>query len=149
VPGRPARGRPARRFRLPEQASCPAHEHLLAALLAEFYDSLPPPEQQACFRRLAASMAAGPAAGPDPAPLLPAAGLSQRLGFAVQRLNQLGYQARWEAHASGPRLILEQRPFATLESSLPQLAKLETFLLEQLLGTPLSRIEVICPAAQF
>jgi predicted ArsR family transcriptional regulator len=138
-PGRgPTRGRPARRYRLPQQPPDAGLSRLLSALLAETYGALAPLEQEAFLRRLASRLAG---------PLLNSANLSQRLVSAVQRLNQLGYQARWEARAAGPRLILDQRPFRNLETQHPELAKLEAYLIEELLGVPLSRIEIIHTSA--
>jgi predicted ArsR family transcriptional regulator len=135
---RPGRGRPARRYSLPRPAPAPALLHLLAALLAEACDPLPPPEWQAFLRRLAARLAGEPP---------PAAGLSQRLVFAVRRLNSLGYRARWEARAAGPRLTLEHSPLSALQPGLPQLASLEAHLLEALLGASASRVEIVRPPA--
>lgn len=107
---------------------------LVDALLAEALELLSPPQQDAYLRRLAARLA-----GPIPH----AANPSQRLVNAVQRLNQLGYRARWEARSAGPRLILEQRPFASLEPQQPELATLETYLIEALLGVSGSSINLV------
>ena len=130
LPGR-NRGRPARLYSLPEQAPEPGLAPLVAALLAETYDSLPEPGQEAFLRRLAARLA-----GPSPQP----GGLSQRLVFAVQRLNQLGYRARWEARSTGPRLILDSRPFAALQPPHPAIDRLEIYLLECLIGEAARRL---------
>jgi predicted ArsR family transcriptional regulator len=127
------RGRPALRYTLASQPGSSGLADLVAALLAEVLEDLALPVQEAALRRLAARLAGPP---------VPAAGLSQRLVFAVQRLDQLGYHARWEARAAGPRLILEGRPFASLETTHPELARLEAYLIETLLGVPMSRFEV-------
>ena len=45
--------------------------------------------------------------------------LTHRLTNAVQRLNQLHYQARWEAWRGAPRLILGHCPYAAIIDQHP------------------------------
>lgn len=128
------RGRPAQRYRLATPRSEPGLQPLVEALLSEALDSLDPHAQEAALRRLATRLAG------DSIRL--EGNLARRLVRAVERLDQLGYHARWEARAVGPRLILERRPFANLEAPHPELARLEAYLIEVLLGVSLSRIEI-------
>jgi len=60
--------------------------------------------------------------------------LMHRLVSAVERLNKMHYQARWEAGAAGPRVILGQCPYATIIAAHPELCTMDTTLLGELLG---------------
>lgn len=59
--------------------------------------------------------------------------LTQRLAATINRLNQLHYQARWEAAASGPLLVLGQCPYAAIIDAHPELCILDEYLLESCL----------------
>jgi predicted ArsR family transcriptional regulator len=55
----------------------------------------------------------------------------QRLTQLVERLNELHYQARWEAGNRGPNVILGQCPYAPIIESNPELCQMDGLLLEQ------------------
>lgn len=59
----------------------------------------------------------------------------KRLIRLVDRLNELHYQARWEASAAGPRLILGHCPYAAIVANHPELCRMDAFLLEWRLGS--------------
>lgn len=67
---------------------------------------------------------------------LPGVSLSLRLKYAVERLNELHYQARWEASAQGPRLLLGRCPYRDLAESHPELCRLDALLIARLTGHP-------------
>jgi len=60
--------------------------------------------------------------------------LMRRLTSTVERLNEMHYQARWEAGADGPRVVLGHCPYAGLVREHPQLCAMDAALLEALLG---------------
>ncbi len=62
--------------------------------------------------------------------------LTQRLYSTVQHLNTWQYLARWEAHATAPRLILGHCPYYSILPEHPELCQLDQFLLESLLDVP-------------
>jgi predicted ArsR family transcriptional regulator len=59
----------------------------------------------------------------------------KRLVRAVERLNELHYQAHWEASAAGPRLTLGHCPYAAIVAEHPELCRMDAFLLEKRLGS--------------
>ena len=61
----------------------------------------------------------------------------KRLVNTVERLNELNYQARWEASAVGPRLILGHCPYAAIVSAHPELCQLDKKILQTNLGSPM------------
>jgi predicted ArsR family transcriptional regulator len=126
------RGRPARRFSMAAAAQKDNSDLLSSAMLAVSLKRLSPKGQRAYFRRVAAQLA-----GEN----IPTGPLAQRLVGTVEKLNELGYQSRWEAHADAPHLILEHCPFAPLRSQHPELSQLDVSLLEILLREPILQIE--------
>jgi predicted ArsR family transcriptional regulator len=148
------RGRPGRTLRLVSAINPQRFDLLSSALLAEALADLSPEEQESFLQRLAERLLVIPVQpvkvvngvkrntqrivgeGGRPAPPLTPhpASLATRLVNAVERLNDLGYRARWEAHAESPRLILEHCPFSSLHSIYPELRRLDILLIEALVG---------------
>lgn len=60
--------------------------------------------------------------------------LMRRLVSAIERLNTMRYQARWEAGAEGPRIILGHCPYAAIIENHPELCQMDAALLGRLLG---------------
>ncbi len=67
--------------------------------------------------------------------------LTHRLVLAVQRLNGMHYQARWEAHTRSPRLILGHCPYLSILPEHPELCQIDQYLLEALLEVPTEQKE--------
>jgi predicted ArsR family transcriptional regulator len=55
--------------------------------------------------------------------------LSSRLGKMIERLNELHYQAKWEAGVDGPKIILGQCPYAAIIGSFPEICQMDSFLI--------------------
>ena len=64
----------------------------------------------------------------------PASKATQRLNQAVEFLVEHGYRAHWEAHASGPRILLRNCPYAAILDRHPELCHLDLRLVERLCG---------------
>jgi predicted ArsR family transcriptional regulator len=123
------RGRPAYLYSPARQAQQHNLDRLASGLLEEFFKRLPEEEQREALRRIARRFQ-----GEEPGK--GAGSLTQRLNQAVKRLNDLHYQARWEAHAQAPRLTLGHCPFAAILPAHPELCQMDADLLEGLLGVP-------------
>ena len=65
--------------------------------------------------------------------------LMRRLASAIERLNEMHYQARWEAGPEGPRIILGHCPYATIIDKHPELCQMDLALLSKLLGGELQQ----------
>jgi predicted ArsR family transcriptional regulator len=63
--------------------------------------------------------------------------MPKRLSLLVDKLNEMHYQARWEAGAEGPRVIFGRCPFAKIIERHPELCKLDESMLEMSLGGPI------------
>jgi predicted ArsR family transcriptional regulator len=71
-----------------------------------------------------------------PTPNLP---LTHRLTKLVDRLNEMHYQARWEAGLNGPKIILGHCPYAAIITSHTELCRMDAFLQEQWTGLPVEQ----------
>lgn len=60
--------------------------------------------------------------------------MAKRLVFVIEKLNTVYYQARWEAGAEGPRVLLTHCPYARIIDKHPELCVLDAALLEELTG---------------
>ena len=125
------RGRPAQRYGPASLTRHSNYELLAPALLVEALERIPVSDQESFLRSAMARLAGERKL---------AGNLTARLVRTIERLNELGYPARWEARLAGPHLILERQPFAEL-SEHAGAAELDIYLLEALLGVPVRRID--------
>ena len=131
---RPAnkRGRPASLYTLAKQARQHNLSGLSNALLDELLKPLSPSQREETLRRLANHMV-GAIESKD--------NLTQRLYIAMRRLNEMKYNARWEAHHNAPRVILGHCPFAQILPEHPELCQVDGFIVESLLEKPVEQTE--------
>jgi len=113
------RGRPGKVYCLSGTLAGDNLSALAEALLTEAGASV---GMEALGRRLAGE------AVPSHLPLM------RRLAAAVERLNGMRYQARWEAGAEGPCMILGHCPYAAVVGRRPELCRMDAALLGSLLG---------------
>jgi predicted ArsR family transcriptional regulator len=66
--------------------------------------------------------------------------LPRRLTLAVDRLNELHYQARWEAGIDGARIIMEHCPYVAIIKKYPELCQMDADLLEQRSSLPVEQV---------
>ncbi|HNB51424.1 MAG TPA: helix-turn-helix domain-containing protein [Anaerolineales bacterium] len=127
------RGRPQRLFSLPKRGE--GTDRLAGHLLDQVLAPLEPGQKAEFLRTLGTRLSGEPTS---------ARHITQRLAAAVRRLNELEYQARWEAHALAPRVILGNCPYAAIIEGHPELCAMDVHLLENLLGekaTQLAKLE--------
>ena len=55
--------------------------------------------------------------------------ITKRLALLVEKLNEMHYQARWEASAEGPRVILGRCPYAKIIDGHPELCHMDAAML--------------------
>ena len=95
------RGRPALHYRLKASAAPHNLDGLCGALIDALLETVGPERYDEALTRAACKLSAG--FSPPSVPV-------QRLNETVHFLNQRGYRARWEASASGPRILLRGCP---------------------------------------
>ena len=69
----------------------------------------------------------------------PTGKLSQLLYIAVNRLNELNYHARWEAHPDAPQLILGNCPYSVIIDRHPEICLIDKYIIERLLETTVTQ----------
>ncbi len=123
------RGRPEQLYRLSGMAVGDNLGLLAGALLNELQANLGKKGETALLQGLARYLAGKE----SPETMLH---ITRRLQVSVGRLNQLHYQARWEATASGPRLVLSNCPYGEIIREHPELCRMDAHIMEVLLGVP-------------
>ena len=126
------RGRPVHHYCL----TTAAQEHNLVKLAGALLSALALEAERSDNHNLAqaACLLAGT---PAPARMH----LTQRLNYAVRRLQELKYLPRWEAYSSGPRLYLVHCPYSALFPEHARiLCRFDALLLAALLGTAVKQI---------
>jgi predicted ArsR family transcriptional regulator len=135
------RGRPVKLYALSGALAGDNLPGLLDAVLAEWLDGLPSSKQEQALGSLAKRLG-----NPLKGELVP---LMRRLALTVGKLNQLHYQARWEAGAEGPRIILGQCPYAAVIGKHPELCQMDASLLEDMLEVPVEQRVKLGPMCVF
>ncbi len=123
------KGRPTRVYALAPGRQPDNLLGLLHALLAR----IPPEGRDSAFDSLAELLSTA-------TPALPAERhLTHHLIQTVKCLNAMHYRARWEAHASAPRIRLTHCPYAAILEQHPELCELDARLLAHLLHRPVKQ----------
>jgi len=140
---RPAqgRGRPALLYNLTQQAHRHNLDGLASAMLETLVTSQSSEGRSEALQQIARALAS---AGNQKTPVH----LTQRLFRAIQRLNEMGYQAHWEAHREAPRLVLGHCPYASILPEHPELCLMDASLLENLLGVPAQQAKKLAQDSQ-
>jgi predicted ArsR family transcriptional regulator len=132
-----SRGRPSFVYSLASQTSQHNLDRLAGLLLDEILIA-PADGGQSRLERVARRLAGDPLSDRKTS-------LTRRLVQAVTRMNELHYQARWEAHAASPHLILGHCPFAAIIASHPELCQMDAAMIETWLNIPVSQAEKLAP----
>ena len=125
VIGRGERGRPEKRYSLSQAALGDNLSGLLEALLTEIDTTV---EWESVARRIL---------GAAEASQLPVA---TRLRVLIEKLNEMHYQARWEAGADGPRVLFGRCPYAAVIEEHPELCQMDVSLLGNALGKEMRQL---------
>lgn len=71
--------------------------------------------------------------------------LGSRLVYAMQKLNQLHYQARWEARPGAPEIHFGQCPYQEIIAEHPELCQMDIILLQRMTGQSVEQIARLAP----
>ena len=135
------RGRPVKIYGLSRRVVGDGLEDLARAMLDVFVKSPTGEAPEASLRSIALRLAGE--TSPVPERLL-----TRRLSQTVDWLNELHYQARWEAGVDGPHVILGQCPYSAIIMDYPELCRMDEFLLEQRTGLPAEQTAKLQPSAK-
>jgi len=120
---REGRGRPANVYGLSRQMLGDGLDELAQALLATSFDKADERTRNTILKSIAERMA-------NREDRFATTSIPQQLTQAVNRLNELHYQAHWEASSAGPKMILGHCPYSAIIHDHPELCKMDTYLLE-------------------
>jgi len=121
------KGRPVKVYGLSRLARGDNLQPLMDALLKEWIGAMTPLETDSALERLADHLMRTTIQNErDP--------LARKLAYCIDHMNKMHFHARWEAHASGPRIIFESCPYACVIGTHPELCLLDKKLLERNLG---------------
>jgi predicted ArsR family transcriptional regulator len=141
------RGRPVQVYGLSRHTLEDNVALLASVLLEEWLTNLPPKKQEEHLRALTQRMANGGSTSNSTAGVQNAS-FPQRLTQAVERLNEMHYQARWEAGMVGPRILLGYCPYMKIIHHHPELCQMDVFLLEEFLGYAIRQTAKLQVSAQ-
>jgi predicted ArsR family transcriptional regulator len=129
---RPARGkgRPSNLYSLSRQVRGNNLELLAGSLLDELLEGVSGEERQNRLSCLAERMHCQGIESNKGKKSTP---LSQRLNQAIDRLEVMNYQPRWEAHAEAPHVIFMNCPYQAILERHPELCQIDVRLLERIL----------------
>ena len=138
---REGRGRPVNVYGLSRRVLGDGLDGLAGALFDGLLRDAPEAAREAGLRSVALRLGGGDMS--DPAIRLPG-----RLTQAVDRLNELHYQARWEAGPDGAHIILGHCPYAAIIAAYSELCRMDAYLLEQRCGSPVEQTARLQPSAK-
>ena len=138
---REGRGRPAAVYGLSRRVLGDGLDGLAGAMFDSLLRGAPESVREAGLRAMALRLGGKNMPGHDTR-------LPHRLTLVVDRLNELHYQARWEAGIDGARFILGHCPYAAIVAEYPELCRMDAYLLEQRSGSPVEQMAKLQPSAK-
>lgn len=136
---REGRGRPEKIYGLPRRVLGEGLDALVGAVLDAWLKNKPDAERGVTLRAVAQRLGGENLSGTG----VP---LQRRLAHLMNRLNELHYQARWEAGVTGPYVILGNCPYAAIIGSHPELCSVDAFLIEQQSGLSVEQTAKLQPS---
>ena len=142
------KGRPANIYSLTEFVDRHNLDRLTGSMLDELLSGSSHQEQEQLLLSLAQRVL-GTRGSDEPKPgTTPARSFTQAIYQTVQRLNEMKYQARWEARADAPHLILGHCPYAAIIADHPELCQMDAQMLEIMLQRPVTQTGKLLSAPQ-
>jgi predicted ArsR family transcriptional regulator len=132
--GREGKGRPEKLYAVPRAALGDNLAGLADALLAEAGTKV---KMEAVAKRFVTGTE------------IPGQPMTKKLALVVERLNEMNYQARWEAGGEGPRIILGLCPYSAIIERHPELCKMDAAMLSALLERDVEQRARLSPFCVF
>lgn len=128
------RGRPQNLYKVVKRETNINLKALIEALFQELY--IAKSEQSQYKEQILQAIANRLTDGDPPGLLNP----TQRLNRAVTQLNQINYDARWEAHSESPHVIFNNCPYHDIVEDIPEICMIDKYVLENLSGISVVQI---------
>jgi predicted ArsR family transcriptional regulator len=138
---RQGKGRPVWVYGLSQRVLGDGLDNLVRAIFDALFRTKSDEDREAYLKSVAVSLGGK---NPSRTELLQPAHLNR----VIDRLNELHYQARWEAGLDGPHVILGHCPYATIIATYPELCRMDALLLLQHIGLPVEQTAKLQPSAK-
>lgn len=135
------RGRPVRVYRLSRHILGDGMEDLVRAIFDALFKTASAEDLEEDLKSVALCL--GGKNLPQTDLILP-----KHLNRVIDRLNELHYEARWEAGGNGPHVILEHCPYATIIATYPELCRMDIHFLAQSIGLPVEQTVKLQPSVK-
>jgi len=125
---RGGRGRPVKIYGLSEKSLGDNFALLSDAVLGELLKGLSLTKQNGMINAIAKTLAVHFETNDFNVPM------TKRLAIIIDKLNELHYQARWEAGPEGPRILFAHCPYAAIIEKHPELCDMDEALVGKLMN---------------
>ena len=129
------RGRPSQLYRLSREITRHNMEALMGAVLKVLLEGVTEDSREIVFQKISACLVTEG--------IQPKGNLTQRLASSVRHLNEMNYEARWEAHIDAPRILITYCPYSAIVSDHPEICQVDAIVIGDLLGQPVRKISMI------
>ena len=119
-------GRPTSIFMLTKEYQEDALDHLASALLEVAIPTHRPNLRTRQLQKIVDKLIQFPPP--------PQRSITLKISGAVQRLEEMQYKARWEAHQSSPKILFTQCPYAKIIHQHPELCEMDALMISSLTG---------------
>ena len=133
------RGRPVMIYQLEEHAVQSNINALIDAVIEVFIASQPEDKHPTLFRMIALALISTETEYQLPQTI------SGKLIYAIQRLNEMNYNARWEAHSQAPVIIFGRCPYRQIVDHHPEICLIDQHILELLIQANVSQAAKLSP----
>jgi len=136
---RQGRGRPVYVYGLSRRVLGDGLDNLVRAIFDTLFRTMSDEDREANLKSVALSLGGK---NPSRIDLLQPAFLNR----VIDRLNELHYQAHWEAGVNGPQVILGHCPYASIIATYPELCRMDALLLSEQIGLPVEQAAKLRPS---
>jgi len=133
------KGRPVKLYGLSEKSLGDNFALLSDAVLRELLKELAPAKRDEMISAIAQTFAFQFGENGFDIPM------TRRLALIIDKLNELHYQARWEAGAAGPRIFFAHCPYAAIIAKHPELCHMDIAMVSAVTKTSARQISKINP----
>lgn len=133
------RGRPVMIYQLEEHAIQSNINALIEAIIEVFIRSQPVDKHPTLYRMIALEIISSETEYQIPKTI------PGKLIYAIQRLNDMNYNARWEAHSQAPMIIFRRCPYRQIVDHHPEICVIDQQILELLIESNVSQLDKLSP----
>lgn len=127
------KGRPSQIFTASQQSDRNNLAQLTNTLFSTLLSTTQPGNKDALLHEIARQMVSST--------IIDTHNPTRRVYSSIRALNRMSYQAHWEAHIENPRIMFSHCPYLSILDHHPEICQLDTFVLQELLDTPVKQTD--------